>query len=246
MDGERDCSGAGSARRRRERRQHSWLRHEQLSVKMALSAALHHSRGVGPELHESPTGDRRRTGQWRRRSASCTTPLRDRSDLLRGCGQHLCLRLPGRRRQSRSVTWAAGAPSLTVVPVSDDRIDDAALQFLLQQSLLARAEEEEKAREEAEVKVMEEKVDKMMEQLAEKVPGRSRGVMGFVSRSTSRTLSVRPCAFVAHSEGSQEEEGEGSWSAAPHDASSTLLMTLLGVFLRPLYLAVHLFDAGFT
>ena len=41
---------------------------------------------------------------------------------------------------------AAGAPSLTVVPVSDDRIDDAALQFLLQQSLLARAEEEEKAR----------------------------------------------------------------------------------------------------
>ena len=44
---------------------------------------------------------------------------------------------------------AAGAPSLTVVPVSDDRIADAALQFLLQQSLLARAEEEEKAREEA-------------------------------------------------------------------------------------------------
>ena len=50
---------------------------------------------------------------------------------------------------------AAGAPSLTVVPVSDDRIDDAALQFLLQQSLLARAEEEEKAREEAEVKELE-------------------------------------------------------------------------------------------
>ena len=44
---------------------------------------------------------------------------------------------------------AAGAPSLTVVPVSDDRIDDAALQFLLQQSLLERAEEE------AEVKVLE-------------------------------------------------------------------------------------------
>ena len=33
---------------------------------------------------------------------------------------------------------AARTPSLAVVPVSDDRIDDAALQFLLQQSLLAR------------------------------------------------------------------------------------------------------------
>ena len=56
MKGDRDGSGAGSARRRRERRQRSWLRHEQLSVKMALSAALHHSRGVGPELHEAPRG----------------------------------------------------------------------------------------------------------------------------------------------------------------------------------------------
>ena len=56
MNGERDGSGAGSARRRRERRQRSWLRHEQLSVKMALSAALPHSRGVGPELHEAPRG----------------------------------------------------------------------------------------------------------------------------------------------------------------------------------------------
>ena len=51
MTGERDGSGAGSARRRRERRQRSRLRHEQLSVMVALSAALHHSRGVGPELH---------------------------------------------------------------------------------------------------------------------------------------------------------------------------------------------------
>ena len=47
---------SGAAKRRRERRQRSWLRHEQLSVKMVLSAALHHSRGVGPELHEAPRG----------------------------------------------------------------------------------------------------------------------------------------------------------------------------------------------
>ena len=41
--------------------------------------------------------------------------------------------------------------------MSDDRVDDAALQFLLQQSLLARAEEE-KAREEVEVRLLEERV----------------------------------------------------------------------------------------
>ena len=42
---------------------------------------------------------------------------------------------------------AAGAPSLAVVLVSDMMHDDATVQFLLQQSLLARAQEEEEARE---------------------------------------------------------------------------------------------------
>ena len=41
MSGERD---AGSARRRRERRLRSWLRHERMTVAAELSAALHHSR----------------------------------------------------------------------------------------------------------------------------------------------------------------------------------------------------------
>ena len=41
MSGERD--GATSARRRRERRLCSWWRHEQQCVRMALTAAAHHS-----------------------------------------------------------------------------------------------------------------------------------------------------------------------------------------------------------
>ena len=44
MSGERD---AGSARRRRERRLRSWLRHERMTVAAELSAALHHSRDGG-------------------------------------------------------------------------------------------------------------------------------------------------------------------------------------------------------
>ena len=42
-------SGNGSARWRRERRLRSMLRHERQSVAMELAAALHHSRGVGPD-----------------------------------------------------------------------------------------------------------------------------------------------------------------------------------------------------
>ena len=43
MSGERD--GASAARRRRERRLRSWWRHEQQCVRMALTAATHHSGG---------------------------------------------------------------------------------------------------------------------------------------------------------------------------------------------------------
>ena len=51
MSGERD---AGSARRRRERRLRSWLRHERMTVAAELSAALHHSRDGGREPYVGP------------------------------------------------------------------------------------------------------------------------------------------------------------------------------------------------
>ena len=43
----------GSARRRRERRLRSWLRHERITVAAELSAALHHSRDRGRVKHVS-------------------------------------------------------------------------------------------------------------------------------------------------------------------------------------------------
>ena len=43
-----DDHGAGAAKRRRDRRLRMHWRHEQLTLRMALAAALHHSRGVGP------------------------------------------------------------------------------------------------------------------------------------------------------------------------------------------------------
>ena len=50
-----DHAGAGSAKRRRERRLRSWWRHERMSIACALAEALHHSSG-------SPEYDRRRVG----------------------------------------------------------------------------------------------------------------------------------------------------------------------------------------
>ena len=49
-------TGSSAARRRRERRLHSWLRHERMTVRMELAAALHHSsfRGAGPETYDAP------------------------------------------------------------------------------------------------------------------------------------------------------------------------------------------------
>ena len=50
----------GSARRRRERQLRSWLRHERMTVRMELAAALHHSsfRGAGPEMYDAPRRQR--------------------------------------------------------------------------------------------------------------------------------------------------------------------------------------------
>ena len=45
---------------------------------------------------------------------------------------------------------AAGAPSLPIVSVSDDRIDDATAEFLLSQTLLTMQQQQEEAREQAE------------------------------------------------------------------------------------------------
>ena len=48
-----DASGQPTAAwRRRQRRLRSMLRHERQTVAMELTAALHHSRGGGPETHE--------------------------------------------------------------------------------------------------------------------------------------------------------------------------------------------------
>ena len=89
---------------------------------------------------------------------------------------------------------AAGAPSLVVASVAaHDGLDDATVQFLLQQSLLAVAAEEEEAREREEVKVLQEKVKEKERRIVEEID-RLRG-LGENDRSP---LLTRTCAgYVA-------------------------------------------------
>ena len=50
LHGERD---SGAAKRRRERRLRSWLKHERQTVRMALAEALHHSSGTTPSKRDT-------------------------------------------------------------------------------------------------------------------------------------------------------------------------------------------------
>ena len=80
--------------------------------------------------------------------------------------------LPGVAGPQAAVTVgyvATVAPSLAVVRELDLLHDDATVQFLLQQSLLARAQEEEEAGELEEVKRMEEAVVTKMQRLEAEV-----------------------------------------------------------------------------
>ena len=95
---------SGAARRRRERRLRSMLRHEQQTVRMALAAALHHS--AGRSSRTAPHGDRRPPpGSGREWSTSCTKAYGHRSIHSRGSGQVSRRSLSRWVGQSRSVTW---------------------------------------------------------------------------------------------------------------------------------------------
>ena len=80
-----------------------------------------------------------------------------------------------------------------------DNVDQATVQFPLQQSLLARSEAEEKAREEAVVKELEEKVAKVTQWLTEKVGEVARRDKFQLSPDLSG-LERTAFALVGHSE----------------------------------------------
>ena len=172
--------GTASARRRRERRQRSWWRHEQLSVAAALTTARHRSAGSGVVTRSEEQQEEVEHETYDGPRALDTPPPGTRPGVLQDPGPPWV--------EAVTVGYvAAGAPSLVVAPVAaHDELDTASVQYLLQQSLLARVEEEEEARELEEDKRQEEAVVTRMKRLEAEVmkyAGRDRS-----SSRTSRKL----------------------------------------------------------
>ena len=130
-----DCGRAGTssaAKRRRERRLRAAWRHEQLSVRMALAAAQHHSspKCAGPETHEAPRG------QTTARAAAGAQHFCLDLDEAPAAGGSRPDRLPEVRPEERvqrhTVDLIVAAPLLDVpVPLVEEQLVDAsALAFL--------------------------------------------------------------------------------------------------------------------
>ena len=124
------------------------MRHERLSVAMALAEALHHSSGLLTkkvvERRERPEGEVREThyalrGQKRPLPGTRPAPL------------PVVAEPHGRPEAAARVP--AGVPSLVPLALSsaDEGVDAAALSFLLLRSLEVKRKEEEKAKEKEEL-----------------------------------------------------------------------------------------------
>ena len=179
----RDDGGVGSARRRRDRQLRAWHRHVKMTVAMELATALHHSAQPGGPVVEEPEEEVEFEEHAGLRAQNIPPPG-SRPGVLKDPGPPWV--------EAVTVGYvAAGAPSLVVASVAaHDGLDDATVQFLLQQSLLAVAAEEEEAREREEVKVLQEKVKEKERRIVEEID-RLRG-LGENDRSP---LLTRTCAW---------------------------------------------------
>ena len=142
--------GTGSARRLRERRLRSFLRHERMAVALHLAEALHHSSGASLE----PVAERREE----------EVEAEVVHDALRGQEQPPprvqpgSLSDPGPPQQVAATVGyvAAWVPRLTPVVLVQDAVhDDKSLAWLLKLSLDERQREKEEAEEAEVVKQLE-------------------------------------------------------------------------------------------
>ena len=135
-----DVARTGAARRRRERRLRSWLRHERLTVAAELSAALHHSRD-GEQVSHVGLRAQKTDSSWGGRRPGV---LEDPGSPQLGVERAACPRF-------------TGLPPLP--DLCSGEVHDATLvKFLLRQTSLQRKkEEEERRRKELEQAMKEEK-----------------------------------------------------------------------------------------
>ena len=145
---------SGAARRRRERRLRSMLRHEQQTVRMALAAALHHSAGpkekVEMQQNGAPRGQKTAAKAREVEEQAAHDDLRAQTAPPPGVRPG-SLAEPGPQRSDRSLRRSSGQTPLLGVPSLADApaeaIDGRTLRYLLKANLARKKYEEEEEEE---------------------------------------------------------------------------------------------------
>ena len=160
LNGRPMADRGGAAKRRRERRLRSWLRHERMTVAAELSAALHHSRDGGQVMYDGLRAQKTDS------AADGEEVVHDAHDALRGQKTpppgvrpgSLCDLGP--QRSDHTVRRSSGdsLPTLAL-PVlagsAGEVVDSSSLRFLTASALKARREEEEEKEKKKEKEKME-------------------------------------------------------------------------------------------
>ena len=125
---------AGAAKRQRERRLSSWLRHERMTIAAELSAALHHSRDEERVKYDCLRAQKTDSSAEKEEVVQAT------HEALRGQETPPGMRLgslaePGPQRSDRSLRSSSGGARLLGVPSlvdsSAEAIDGRTLRFFL-------------------------------------------------------------------------------------------------------------------
>ena len=144
LAGDSNVARAGAARRRRERRLRSMLRHERQTVAMELAAALRHSRDARSEVaHEALRGQKTAS------SGSRPAPL---AEIAEPQGLSVAPRCPD-----------AGVPLLSVpLLAGGDGLDNTSVRWLLKAALKKKEEEEEERK-------VQERKERVMQDIHRKI-----------------------------------------------------------------------------
>ena len=191
---------SGAARRRRERRLRSMLRHEQQTVRMALAAALHHSAGPREKVEKQQNGAPR--GQKTAGRAG-EGEVHEQHDGPRAQNRPL----PGTRPEplaevsepqgpAATVGYVAARPPLIwwgpklLADSSAEAIDGRTLRYLLKENL-ARKKEEEEEEERRKEEEKEKEKEKAVRSSASSAPKRTRKKRR--KKKAPRGVRIRRC-----------------------------------------------------
>ena len=171
-----DLAG-GAARRRRELRLRSWLRHERMTVRMELAAALHHS--AGPDTNDAA------------RSQKTVSSRGVRPGVLQDPAPQLV-------SEHAACPCSSGVPSHSLPALADaagDAVDSTTLRFLTAAALKLRQMEEEEEEEERklvelEVKRKESELQSLAEATRVMAQQRATGSSSWTS-ALARSVQLR-------------------------------------------------------